>query len=64
MQGPRNQPQETPAKALNQHVDDAEDLLPLEGVHKGVILTDRWGNEWDDTDDFTEIDFRLVDGPE
>jgi hypothetical protein len=23
---------------------------------------DGWGNEWDDTDDFGELDFRLVDG--
>lgn len=37
-------------------------LPRAEGVHKGVILMDSWGNEWDDTDDFTELDFRLVDG--
>jgi hypothetical protein len=38
-------------------------LLPdVEGIHKGMILMDGWGNEWDDTDDFGELDFRLVDG--
>jgi len=41
---------------------DSEDLPKLEGVHQGVILTDTWGNEWDDTDDFGELDFRTVDG--
>ena len=41
---------------------EASDMPQLEGVHQGVILSDTWGNEWDDTDDFGEIDFRLVDG--
>ena len=37
-------------------------MMRAEGIHKGVILMDSWGNEWDDTDDFGEMDFRLVDG--
>jgi len=41
---------------------DSEDLPKVEGIHQGVILTDTWGNEWDDTDDFGELDFRTVDG--
>ena len=41
---------------------DSEDLVRVEGIHQGVILTDTWGNEWDDTDDFGELDFRTVDG--
>lgn len=40
---------------------ETEDMPGLEGIHHGVILSDTWGNEWDDTGDFGEIDFRLVD---
>ena len=40
---------------------EADDLPGIEGVHMGVILTDSFGNEWDDTGDFGELDFRLVD---
>jgi len=40
---------------------ETDDMPDVEGVHQGVILSDTWGNEWDDTGDFGEIDFRLVD---
>ncbi|WP_126454328.1 hypothetical protein [Sulfuriflexus mobilis] len=40
---------------------ETDDMPGIEGVHQGVILMDGWGNEWDDTGDFGEIDFRLVD---
>jgi len=40
---------------------DLDDRVPIEGIHQGVILTDTYGNEWDDTGDFGEIDFRTVD---
>lgn len=45
--------------------DDDTDItssLSFEGIHKGVIVADRWGNEWDDTGELSDIDFRLVDG--
>lgn len=42
-------------------VKETDDMASVEGVHQGVILSDTWGNEWDDTGDFGEIDFRLVD---
>lgn len=41
---------------------EASYMPRYEGVHQGTILVDQWGNEWDDTDDFSELDFRLVDG--
>ena len=40
---------------------DLDDRVPIEGIHQSVILTDTFGNEWDDTGDFGEIDFRTVD---
>ena len=40
---------------------ETDDMPDVEGVHQGVILSDTWGNEWDDTGDFGEIDFRTVD---
>lgn len=40
---------------------ETDDMPGVEGIHQGVILSDTWGNEWDDTGDFGEIDFRLVD---
>ena len=40
---------------------DLNDRVPIEGIHQSIILTDAFGNEWDDTDDFGEIDFRTVD---
>lgn len=40
---------------------EADNLPNIEGIHQGIILTDSFGNEWDDTGDFGEIDFRLVD---
>ena len=40
---------------------ETDDMPGVEGVHQGVILSDTWGNEWDDTGDFGEIDFRTVD---
>lgn len=64
MQDPRKHKQQAPAPGNTQQADDSEDLPAFEGVHQGVILSDQWGNEWDDTDDFNEIDFRLVDGPD
>lgn len=40
---------------------DLDDRVPIEGIHQSIILTDTFGNEWDDTGDFGEIDFRTVD---
>ncbi|MCK4743263.1 MAG: hypothetical protein KAT25_05545 [Sulfuriflexus sp.] len=40
---------------------DLYDRVPIEGIHQSIILTDSFGNEWDDTGDFGEIDFRTVD---
>ena len=40
---------------------DIDDRVPIEGIHQSVIITDTFGNEWDDTGDFGEIDFRTVD---
>ncbi len=40
---------------------DLDDRVPIEGIHQSVIITDTFGNEWDDTGDFGEIDFRTVD---
>ena len=40
---------------------DLNDRVPIEGIHQSIILTDTFGNEWDDTGDFGEIDFRTVD---
>lgn len=28
------------------------------------IMFDKWGNEWDDMEDFTDMDFRTVDDSE
>lgn len=38
-----------------------DDWVPIEGIHQSIIITDTFGNEWDDTGDFGEIDFRTVD---
>jgi len=40
---------------------DLDDRVPIEGIHQSIIITDTFGNEWDDTGDFGEIDFRTVD---
>jgi len=40
---------------------DLNDRVPIEGIHQSIIITDTFGNEWDDTGDFGEIDFRTVD---
>jgi len=40
---------------------DLDDRVPIEGIHQSIIVTDTFGNEWDDTGDFGEIDFRTVD---
>jgi len=40
---------------------DLDDRVPIEGIHQSIIITDPFGNEWDDTGDFGEIDFRTVD---
>ena len=48
-------------KQLRDISREASDMPGVEGIHQGVILSDTWGNEWDDTGDFGEIDFRLVD---
>lgn len=40
---------------------DIDDRVPIEGIHQSIIITDTFGNEWDDTGDFGEIDFRTVD---
>ncbi|MGD8742248.1 MAG: hypothetical protein PVH46_02410 [Granulosicoccaceae bacterium] len=64
MQIPRQKPgQQSPGENSNDAAE-IEDIPGFEGIHQGVILSDQWGNEWDDTDDFSEIDFRLVDGPD
>lgn len=49
------------AQQLLEIARETDDMPGLEGIHHGVILSDTWGNEWDDTGDFGEIDFRLVD---
>ena len=35
------------------------DYQPIES--SSSIATDKWGNEWDATGEFTDMDFRLVD---
>lgn len=49
------------AQQLRDISREVNDMPGVEGIHQGVILSDTWGNEWDDTGDFGEIDFRLVD---
>jgi len=51
-----------PQLQLQEVETDITSNLQFEGVHKGVILMDCWGNEWDDTGELSEFDFRLVDG--
>ena len=63
MQDPRKMGEQSPVET-RKDAAEIDDLPGFEGIHHGVILSDQWGNEWDDTDDFSEIDFRLVDGPD
>jgi hypothetical protein len=35
--------------------------LDYQNESSSGIATDKWGNEWDATGEFTDMDFRLVD---
>lgn len=60
---PRDQTQHIASRdqQLRDMEKDLDDRVPIEGIHQSVIITDTFGNEWDDTGDFGEIDFRTVD---
>jgi len=41
---------------------DITSALQFEGIHQGFVMMDEWGNEWDDTGELGDFDFRTVDG--
>lgn len=52
----------------NSNNDDDDDVQVMDsGMDKmdegfdSVIRVDEWGNEWDGSGDFSDMDFRLVD---
>jgi len=40
---------------------DVSDMDYQSNESSSTIATDKWGNEWDATGEFTDMDFRLVD---
>ena len=56
----RSAPKERQNKDLS--LDSSDSLLDeMEEVSAEHIQIDAWGNEWDDSGDFIDMDFRLVE---